>query len=508
MSPGAGSGSDAGLELEVELDEARPQPQPSLLTRARPLMLARSASAVLTFAIPLVLARMLTPESYGTYKQFVLVAQTLYLVLPFGMAQSLYYFVPRAADRRPVLTHTLGSMLFVSTLAAICLVTFAPTVSGWVGNPGLIELRWPWALYAAGLTASYPLEIGLTAKGRTGSAAIAYLLSDAVRTAAMTLPVLFGRELTGLAWGLAGWAIARTLATLAITFAGEGRPTFDRKQFREQLGYALPFGLAMAIAVPQQYFHQYAVSASVTAATFALYSVGCFQLPVIDLLYTPTSEVLMVRISELDSQGELASASEVFREASGKLCLLFVPLSAYLISTASDFIATLFSERYIGAVSIFRVAAVVVPFASLPVDGVLRACDQTRAIFISYLLKALLNIPLVLLGLHVSGALGAIVAWAVCEVFGKALLLSRVPSALHSRLGALIPWKELAQAAAASMVAAVGVTLLQSALVHGSHLVRLLTETAVFGIAYALTLLASGAKPQQLVLSLLRRQAT
>ena len=43
--------------------------QGSILRRAGPLMLARLGVAAVTFAIPMVLARVLLPADYGTFKQ-------------------------------------------------------------------------------------------------------------------------------------------------------------------------------------------------------------------------------------------------------------------------------------------------------------------------------------------------------------------------------------------------------------------------------------------------------
>jgi hypothetical protein len=66
----------------------------SLMRQARPLIAARLFTAILTLSIPLVLARVLPLAEYGTYKQLFLIALTLSSVLPFGVGQSLYYFIP------------------------------------------------------------------------------------------------------------------------------------------------------------------------------------------------------------------------------------------------------------------------------------------------------------------------------------------------------------------------------------------------------------------------------
>ena len=43
---------------------------------------------------------------------------------------------------------------------------------------------------------------------------------------------------------------------------------------------------------------RFAVSASFDPATFALFSVAAFHMQVVDIIYTPTSEVLMVELAQ------------------------------------------------------------------------------------------------------------------------------------------------------------------------------------------------------------------
>ena len=48
----------------------------------------RAISAVITFAIPILLARRLSAAEYGTYKQFFLIASTCFLVGQIGLPAS------------------------------------------------------------------------------------------------------------------------------------------------------------------------------------------------------------------------------------------------------------------------------------------------------------------------------------------------------------------------------------------------------------------------------------
>src|SRR5207302_1835572 len=103
---------------------------PSILRRASPLMAARLAVAALGFGIPLVLARVLLPASYGTFKQAWLLCSTLSLVLPLGLTQSLVYFVPREPARRDVfIAHTLLLNLAAGALAAALLLLAGPAAA-------------------------------------------------------------------------------------------------------------------------------------------------------------------------------------------------------------------------------------------------------------------------------------------------------------------------------------------------------------------------------------------
>ncbi|MCI0574258.1 MAG: polysaccharide biosynthesis C-terminal domain-containing protein, partial [Myxococcaceae bacterium] len=276
------------------------------------------------------------------------------------------------------------------------------------------------------------------------------------------------------------------------------------------------------LAIPQQYAHQYAVSAAVTPELFALYAVGCFQLPLVDLLYTPTSEVLMVRLGELEREGKVHEGVNAFREATRRLSYVFLPLAAFLFTAAPEFITAAFGARYLGAVPLFRVSVLGIALAILPMDGVLRARGETRAIFLSYLLKAAVTVPLLWVGVQRFGMMGGIASWAIAELVGKAALLARIPRALSAgravpTLGSLLPWSSLARAAGGALAAALCVVVLRAAvprswedLPGGSawHMVPLALAGVLFGIGYLVVLRLSGVRPLVALAALRRRRGT
>jgi O-antigen/teichoic acid export membrane protein len=489
----------------------------SFLGKAGPLVLARLFTAGLTLSIPLVLARVLSQEELGTYYQLFLIATTLYYVLPLGVVQSLYFFLPRAEEKRPYLGQTLLFMSGAGLVAAALVGVLLGPVAGLFGNPALLEHRWTLAAYTALLLGSFPLEVSLTSQGRTRQSALVYLVSDALRAVAMVAPCLLGAGLHGMMLTVVGFAGLRWLATWVVVPRGTSGPLVRGRSWREQFLYALPFGAAMALAIPQQNAHMYAVAGAVAPALYAIYRVGCFQLPVVDLLYTPTSEVLMVRLGELEKQERLEEGVGAFREAAGKLAFVFLPVATFLFAAAPEFIVTLFGDEvFLQAVPIFRVSVLGVVLSILPMDGVLRARGRTRAIFVSYLLKAVVTVPLLWVGVRHFGMMGGIVAWALAELLGKGALLVRVPEALSTPAKALrvrdvIPWSELGKASVAAVAAAVGIFLLRagaggawSAMPEGFlwRALPLALAGVLFIVGYVGVLYATGVRPLRVLASL------
>lgn len=471
---------------------------------ARPLVLARGFSACVTLLIPLVLARVLTVSEYGTFKQFFLISSTLYLVLGLGIPQSLYYFLPRAmgSDRRAFLGQTLLFLLVAGGVGA-ALVRGGGGLLAQVGGEALVEVAGPMALYVWLLLGGAALEAGLTAQGRTRAAALSYVVSDSARAAAFLIPALAGLGLEGALWGAAAFASLRTVAAWVVLLRGSRGPLVQGRLLRRQVVYALPYGGAMLVAMPQQQLHQYAVALTSDPAAFALYAVGCFNLPVVDLLYTPTTEILMYRLGEMERRRRPAQeAVRAFRDAVGKLALAFVPLALGVFAVAPSFLSLLYGPAYEGAAPILRVSLASVVLATLPVDGVLRAKARTRALFFSYLAKIALSVPLVFGALHALGPIGAMIGFVCTEAIHKLGLLILASRALVGRgtlasMAEAFPLGEFTRAAVAG-VGALGLVLVVRAALPLAPLPAVLLQGGAFGVFYVGALVLGGVRISQL----------
>jgi O-antigen/teichoic acid export membrane protein len=410
---------------------------------------------------------------------------TLVTILPMGLTQSLYYFVPREPARRDLyVAQTLLAHVALGALAAAILAAGAPLLAAHFSNPALRGSA-GWFAALAGLTiAGAPLDVAWNASGRVGVAAVTRLATEATRSAGLVLGALALHSLEGALAGVTAAVALRAVAAFAILARRHGLAV-DAAALRRQVVYALPFGLAFVLIVPQQQFHQYAVGAAVSAAAFAVYSVGTFQLPVVDVLYTPVSELLQIGLAEVEGAGRPARTGlPLFHEAVHQLAFAFVPMAGLLVVVAPEVIELLFSPLYLPAVPIFRVAALSVVLAALPLDGVMRARAQNRYMLALSAAKLTATAVLVLLGLRLRGPIGALSGWIAAEGLARAAMLRRAATLFEVPLRRILPLGALYRQAAAT-ACAMPLAWVAVRAVPGPLLGRL----AASGLAFAATYL-------------------
>jgi O-antigen/teichoic acid export membrane protein len=427
-------------------------------------MVGRGISAVLTFAIPIVLARQLMQAEYGTYKQFFLLAATVYLVGQAGLTASLYYFLPRSEPetRSRWLLQALIGLFLVGACAAVGTMIFGGALAARFRNPQLGAVAPALAIYIWAYLGSAPLEISLTSIKKTGWSGAITVLSDLVRTAALVLPIHYGFGVTGLAWAATAFAVLRLVAAWALALSGAvgpvARPT--RAAIKQQLVYSIPFAGAVLLATAQMQLAQYFVAAMTDAATFAVYAVGVLQIPLTDMLYTPIAEVMMVRLAQTDAAG----TPPIFREAVHKLCMFFLPLTAFAMAIGPSLIPTLYTAKYLASVPIFLLATSELPLAALPVEGLLRSMNANGTLLRVGLLRVAIAAVLVPVGFFTLWLPGAMLGYVITQWTVRLLLLGIAARRLGVPMTSLIPFGEVGSWTLRALVVFSAVTVLR---LHG-----------------------------------------
>lgn len=452
------------------------------------LMAGRLVGFAATFFVPIVLVRLFEPEVFGTYKQLFLIYSTLYLLGQMGMAESLFYFLPLEPRRTGrYLVNSMAALAVAGGAAAAALWLAAPWVAGWLNNPALTPYLPLVAVYLWLTLAAAGLEIALLCARRYTAATVSYAASDMLRAALLVLPAVVTGELGWLLAGAVAFATVRGVAMLGVVrrLAG-GLPRPDRVLFGRQLAYCLPFQLAVVVEVAQANFHQYAVAHRFDAATFAVYAVGCLQIPLVDLATSSAGNVLMVGMGDSQRDGDGSAARAIWTDTTRKLALLLVPLVTLLLVTARDLIPFLFTDRYRGAVPVFAVWTAAVVLGVVQTDSALRVFAEVRAILWLNLLRLALILALVAWSMKVFGLVGAVGVTVVAAAVAKGLALGRLRHRLGVGWRRVLPWGHLGRVVAACLAAALPAAALASVLERGSAVTLALTSVLFLGLVVPL----------------------
>jgi O-antigen/teichoic acid export membrane protein len=462
-------------------------PEIDRISRAvRVLATGRAPGLAIAFAIPLVLARTFDQAEFGTYKQLFLIYATLFGIAQLGMAESLYYFVPRETSNAG--RHAANALAALAAIGVTCvtvLFAFRSQIAEWLSNPALVPHLVPLGWFLALMLISAVFEIVLISRRKPGTAAWAYALSDIGRAACFVIPAALAFGLRGVMAGAVAFAGVRAviaIVTLWREFGPALRP--DTRVLARQLAYALPFALAVGIEVLHINWHQYAVAARFDATAFAVYAVGCLQVPVIDLIVTSAVNVMMVEMAVLKER-DIAAARALWHDTMSRLAFMIFPVAAFLIVMAYDIIILLFTNTYAASAPIFMLWSLTMLASVLVVDGVLRVFAQTKYLVLQNLAQLILVVALAGPLLSLFGLVGAVLATLLAAAVVKTAAVVRISRLMGVTVSTALPYRRLATAAMCAAIAAAPTF----AIAKGSQLPPLMALPAaavVYAMAYAL----------------------
>ncbi|MBI4486296.1 MAG: hypothetical protein HY655_09820, partial [Acidobacteria bacterium] len=228
----------------------------------------------------------------------------------------------------------------------------------------------------------------------------------------------------------------------------------------------------------------YLVASRFDAATFAIYAVGCLQIPLVDLVCTSTANVMMVRMAEDVTAGRERRVLTLWHDTTCKLALLIFPLAAFLLMTAPAIIVTLFTTRYLASVPIFMIWCLTVLPAAFSVDAVLRVYAQTRFLLVMNLVRLALIAILIGWCLSVFGLAGAVLITLLGTTVVKTAGVIRIARLLHVSVSEVLPWKPLAAIAIGAAAAAAPAFWVSRSITAWPPL----AVVATTGVVYAATL--------------------
>jgi PST family polysaccharide transporter len=212
-------------------------------------------------------------------------------------------------------------------------------------------------------------------------------------------------------------------------------------------------------------------------------------IPLVDLIMTSTTSVMMVKMAEDSADPHLALS--LFHETVSRLACLLMPVGIGLSVLAQPFIVALFTEKFQAGVPIFSVWALTVLPAIIAVDAVLRAYAQTRWLLAMNLLRLGFVVALIGWFLGMFGLVGAVLVTLLATVAAKAFALVRVSRLMRVGLADVLPWAALARLTLRAVVAAIPAWATATALAP-VPIVAFALGASAYGLTYLVLRYAPG----------------
>jgi O-antigen/teichoic acid export membrane protein len=446
------------------------------------------------------LTRSLSQSEYGLFKQVFLIITTATALLPLGFGMSAYYYLPRENDpgkRGQVILNILLFNFIMGAAACALLILWPgfiakifrdPVIVSYAAPVGVVILLWLFSSF---------LEIVAVANQELKLATVFIVLGQLTRTILLiTAAIIFDTVQALVYAGL----IHGALQSIALVWYVSSRfPGFWRKfdwpLTTRQVAYALPFGLAGLLYTIQTDLHNYFVSNRFSAATFAVYSIGVAQLPLVGILRESVSSVILPRISYLQEQGQAREIVVLLANAIRKLAAVYLPLYVFLMVTGREFLTAMFTSAYADSWPIFAINLTLLPLSLLEVDAVVRAYEGHR--FFLVRLQIVLSVLMVFslwYGITRFGLIGAVTVVVGINFLLRAALAARFSRVLGVRWTDVLLLKDVGKVAVAAAIAGFLCLFVRSLLLVGNPkpLIVLAVCFAVFAPVYLLAVLLFG----------------
>lgn len=466
-------------------------PPASLSRQAGVVIVGRALALLFAFVVPVVLVRVMSKEDYGIYREAMFVFSTAMPILQFGLIQSLYYFFPRREkERAPVVTQTLVLLAGTGLVFAVGLIVARVWVARYFGQPAMADLMLWVAPFTALMVVSSTIEVLTIVEQNVRLTFWVVIGSEGLRSLLVVVAAVLTHEVGAMMAALTVFSFARTIFVYVHCRAERlwSPRAMNRALLIEQLAYSLPFGLAATVVTMLSSVDRFYVSRFFDSETFAVYSVGSLQLPIVAVVFTSATSVLLGRMSELQKEGRLADMLALWRNATRKMSLVSIPVTVIFAVLAPDFVIGLFTPRYAEATPIFIAFLLLIPRQAVPYGAVTRAFGLTR--YILYVCLIALGVTVAVAYIFVKivplGLLGPAIAvvagsWVVAEAqIAKTRHLLKVP---YVRL---FPWADLGRMTGLALALGLGFWLARFEVVASPIVVFVVGCSLYMALYYAL----------------------
>ncbi len=461
----------------------------TLSDKAGFLTMGAFATQLTALITGIILARFLSKEAFGTYRQVQLVFQIISPIFMVALPDSLLYFLPNLDKRgkKKFISQTILLLAGLGMLMSVLIAASASWVSAMFSNPPIQQLiliysPFPFIVFTGMFIKGY---LVVEEKVRlltiiTFSSALALLTGIVVNASihsSLEVIILTNMSITAL---FTAFTLIYTLQTIGIKFS------IDKESIKKQLVYAIPLGLTAVVGLVAWQTDRLLVSLFFNPTLYAIYLVGAVEIPFLTRITASISGILIPEMSSLYAKKEYTKIVDIWKSSARKTSLIMFPAFVYFMIFASNLIVLLYTDKYVDSVLYFRIYLLLLPIRIVTYGLIFQAIGKTKFNLYGSLLFWVLNLVISATLIKPFGLAGPAIGTVIATVAFATYYMVNLKWVLKESILNLMPWKQLMVNFAIALVSSI--FIIPVLLVDLPNFVSLLAGGVVYLIGYYILL--------------------
>ncbi len=403
---------------------------------------------LLAFFIPFFLSRWLTIESYGTYKQLILLWMIFLQIQNLGMDLGLFYFVKTYPENAPIFSSNVIIVNFATTVLTVCVLNvFSMNVANILNNDQLTTYLPYFSLVLLFSIPAQHFEHYLVSLDKikwsialesvheifkSGIIILGFLLYDSLKYVLLMLSALYFIKLLTLIWFNHRLIKHRHVdVTKGATW------------LRKQVLYGFPLGIARLISAVI-YFDKIIISFMYSITQFTVYSVGCFEIPFARTVLNTIWELAAMEMVVAQNENMRQRLIFLMKDTLRKISILSIPIVIFGVVFGNEIITFIFSSTYESSVPYFRLFMLTFITNSFDCELIFRVFKENKIFLKIQTLNLFLTLSMMTTFGVIYGPFGALGGKVIASFISLYIMFIKVRGFLKLSISDFVPWNNIA----------------------------------------------------------------
>lgn len=352
------------------------------------LAISQSFIAFLFLFIDYIFSKQLTVSDFGLFKEVFFIFNLGIPLVTFGIPEGYKYFIAKEENHSFYFKNLTRFLFFVSLVILVIfgilhLIHFANLID--LGQYLWVGFLFPVPLFVFVLNKSLrytyinldktALLTKLSAYGAVLSVILIFTLAyflDTFTTYIILLPIVLYSGIFGLP--VLFYYLKVPLQSSIASFDWAGLKKMSR--------YGFPLYLATFAGLLSVYLDKFIVSIFEDEATFGIFAVGAFEIPLFAMLSAAFSQQIFPSMVSSIENGNYKEAQNLWLQTTKKVSLITYPFIAVCMFFAEEIIFFIYSEDYQNSVILFKTYMLILIFRNNSYGILLTAKGETKIITI------------------------------------------------------------------------------------------------------------------------------